>query len=66
LFISFEGIDKVGKSTQISLLGDYLRRKKYQVVQTCEPGGTRLGKEIERILLGKQSFFSILLTGAST
>ena len=52
LFISFEGIDKVGKSTQVSLLVDYLKERKYQVVQTCEPGGTRLGKEIERILLG--------------
>jgi len=52
VFISFEGIDKGGKSTQISLLADYLKKKKYQVVQTCEPGGTRLGKEIEKILLG--------------
>jgi len=51
LFISFEGIDKSGKSTQISLLVDYLKKRRYQVVQTCEPGGTRLGKEIERILL---------------
>ncbi len=52
MFISFEGIDKVGKSTQISLLVNYLKEREYQVVQTCEPGGTRLGKEIERILLG--------------
>jgi len=51
LFISFEGIDKSGKTTQISLLVNYLRKRSYQVVQTCEPGGTRLGKEIERILL---------------
>ena len=51
LLISFEGIDKGGKSTQISLLADYLKKRSYQVVQTCEPGGTRLGKEIERILL---------------
>ena len=52
MFISFEGIDKVGKSTQISLLANYLKEKKYEVLPTCEPGGTRLGKEIERILLG--------------
>lgn len=51
MFISFEGIDKGGKSTQISLLVNYLKKKKYQVVPTCEPGGTRLGKEIERMLL---------------
>lgn len=52
MFISFEGIDKSGKSAQISLLVDYLKEKKYEVLPTCEPGGTRLGKEIERILLG--------------
>jgi len=51
LFISFEGIDKSGKGTQISLLVDYLKEKKYEVLPTCEPGGTGLGKEIERILL---------------
>lgn len=51
MFISFEGIDKSGKSTQISLLVDYLKQKGYEAVQTCEPGGTRLGKKIERILL---------------
>lgn len=51
MFISFEGIDKSGKSTQILLLVDYLRKRSYQVVQTCEPGGTRLGKKIERMLL---------------
>jgi dTMP kinase len=41
LFISFEGIDKSGKSTQISLLVDYLKEKKYEVLPTCEPGGTK-------------------------
>ncbi len=51
MFINFEGIDKSGKSTQISLLVDYLKQKGYEVVQTCEPGGTRLGEKIERILL---------------
>lgn len=51
MFISFEGIDKSGKSTQISLLVDYLKQKGYEVGQTCEPGGTRSGEKIERILL---------------
>lgn len=51
MFISFEGIDKSGKSTQISLSVDYLKQKGYEVVQTCEPGGTRSGEKIERILL---------------
>lgn len=51
MFISFEGIDKSGKSTQISLLVDWVKQKGYEVVQTSEPGGTGLGKKIEKILL---------------
>ncbi|RLE10785.1 dTMP kinase [Candidatus Aerophobetes bacterium] len=51
LFISFEGIDKSGKSTQISLLADYLKRRGYEVLTTCEPGGTELGKIIKEVLL---------------
>jgi len=51
MFISFEGIDKSGKSTQASLLFEYLKKKGYPVIKTCEPGGTQIGKEIEKILL---------------
>lgn len=51
MFISFEGIDKSGKSTQVSLLSDYLKNKGYKVVKTCEPGGTELGEKIKAILL---------------
>ncbi len=51
MFISFEGIDKSGKSTQISLLVDWVKQKGYEVVQTSEPGGTGLGEKIEKILL---------------
>jgi dTMP kinase len=51
LFISFEGIDKSGKTTQISRLANYLKKKGYEVVKTCEPGGTELGKKIKEILL---------------
>jgi len=51
LFISFEGIDKSGKTTQISLLTNYLREMGYEVVETCEPGGTSLGKTIKETLL---------------
>jgi len=51
LFISFEGIDKSGKSTQISLLADFLISKNYPVVVTQEPGGTGLGKKIKKVLL---------------
>ncbi|MEA1963678.1 MAG: dTMP kinase [Candidatus Aerophobetes bacterium] len=51
MFISFEGIDKSGKSTQVSLLSDYLRNKGYEVIKTCEPGGTKLGEKIKALLL---------------
>jgi len=51
LFISFEGIDKSGKSSQVSLLSDYLKNKGYRVIKTCEPGGTKLGEKIKTILL---------------
>lgn len=46
-----EGIDGAGKTTQAGLLADYLRRSGYQVVLTCEPGGTALGEGIRQLLL---------------
>ena len=51
LFISFEGIDGVGKSTQADLLEKFLRAQGQTVVRTLEPGGTELGVEIRKILL---------------
>ncbi len=51
LFITFEGLDGSGKTTQIKLLYNYLSGKGYDVVSTIEPGGTRLGKKIRKILL---------------
>jgi dTMP kinase len=54
LFISFEGIDGVGKSTQANLLEDFLREKGQQVVRTLEPGGTELGHEIRNLLLHRK------------
>jgi len=51
LFISFEGIDKSGKSSQVKLLAEYLEKMNYKVVKTCEPGGTRVGEKIKLILL---------------
>ena len=51
LFISFEGIDGVGKSTQADLLESWLTAQNIDVVRTLEPGGTDVGVEIRKILL---------------
>lgn len=51
LFITFEGVEGSGKTTQINMLHAHLLRKKLDVVATHEPGGTRIGEEIRRILL---------------
>ena len=54
LFITFEGIDGVGKSTQADLLEVFLVEQKQSVVRTLEPGGTDLGKEIRHLLLHRK------------
>jgi dTMP kinase len=51
LFISFEGIDGVGKSTQADLLEAWLTEQNKEVIRTQEPGGTDVGVEIRKILL---------------
>ncbi|MDT0631695.1 dTMP kinase [Rubrivirga litoralis] len=51
LFISFEGIDGSGKSTQAKLLAGELRRLQYDVVEVREPGGTPLGEDLRGIVL---------------
>lgn len=51
IFISFEGVDGAGKSTQVGLLNQYLRDQGKPVVTTREPGGTALGVSIRRLLL---------------
>ncbi len=55
LFISFEGIEGTGKSTQAKLLAEYLREKGHKVVQTMEPGGTRISLKIRELLLSPDS-----------
>lgn len=51
MFISFEGIDGCGKSTQARLLADALRTKGRDVVLTREPGGSPGAEEIRRLLV---------------
>ncbi len=53
LFISFEGIDGCGKSTQIRLLNEYLKGKGYDVLLTREPGGSVISEKIREMLLDK-------------
>lgn len=50
-FITFEGSEGCGKSTQSRLLYQYLRRKGYKAVYLREPGGTRISEAIRKILL---------------
>ena len=54
MFITFEGIDGVGKSTQLDLLEGYLVSKGHEVIRTLEPGGTDLGQEIRHLLLHRK------------
>lgn len=51
LFITFEGIDGCGKTTQINLLKNYLENNGYKVILTREPGAKGLGEKLREILL---------------
>lgn len=55
MFITLEGIDGTGKSTQFRLLVRYLRRRGYRVCATREPGGTKVGEKVRSILLASRT-----------
>lgn len=54
MFITFEGLDSSGKSTQAKLLVDYLKQEGKDVVVLREPGGTAISEKIRDLLLDKQ------------
>lgn len=69
-FISLEGIEGTGKSTQAKLLSDCLKEKGFEVVLTEEPGGTKIGLRIRELLLsvehkGMTAVTELLLYNAS-
>lgn len=62
MFISFEGIDFCGKSTQVELLRDYLLEHKKIVHLIREPGGTEISEKIREILLDKKNNTMVMET----
>jgi dTMP kinase len=52
VFVTFEGLDGSGKSTQVELLKAHLEESGHEVAATREPGGTQLGERIRELLLG--------------
>ncbi len=54
-FITIDGVEGAGKSTQINFICDYLKDKGINVVLTREPGGTELGEDIRALLLNPET-----------
>lgn len=55
MFLTFEGMEGCGKSTQCKKLIEHFIRQGHDVLHTLEPGGSRLGKELRRILLDPEN-----------
>ncbi len=58
LFITLEGGDGAGKSTQMGALTEWLRQRGHAVVQTREPGGTEVGLELREIILHRRGYIA--------
>lgn len=59
-FITFEGIDGSGKTTQLHLAAEKLRSQGYDVIETREPGGTIVGEELRNIVLNTEEPLTVL------
>ena len=55
LFITVEGTDGSGKSTQLEFISDYLKENGETAIITREPGGTPIGEKIRAIILDKKN-----------
>lgn len=62
MFITFEGIDFSGKSTQVELLKEYLVKQNKNVLLIREPGGTEISEKIREILLDKKNNAMVMET----
>ena len=58
-FLSLDGLDGSGKSTQCRLLADWLRKQSYAVTECADPGGTAVGDVIRDLLLGRRHEMSL-------
>ena len=54
-FITIEGTDGAGKSTQIAMLVEFLKNKGIECVVTREPGGTKIGEKLREIVLDPEN-----------
>ena len=62
MFITFEGIDYSGKSTQAKLLQEYFRKNRIKSILVREPGGTKISEKIRKILLNREHLEMLPLT----